>query len=237
MSDDHYYIAGYSAEDDPYSEANGVLKNKLGITNTKDLNEVEAELAALAVQELLQRKPPAEYSVDSLQAIHREIFQDIYPWAGEFRKVDIAKGDTYFEKHQDIAGKLNSLFEGCKSKDYFKGLPAEEFAQESANFLIQLNLIHPFREGNGRSQRLLLSQMALNAGYKIEWSGVSDSAMKKACIDGAEGNGTTMKKMLKLYLEPIPPEPQVEAKALVMENKEKMREKYLVGKKSHKKEP
>ena len=54
MSDDHYYIAGYSAEDDPYSEANGVLKNKLGITNTKDLNEVEAELAALAVQELLQ---------------------------------------------------------------------------------------------------------------------------------------------------------------------------------------
>lgn len=237
MSDDHYYIAGYSAEDDPYSEANGVLKNKLGITNTKDLNEVEAELAALAVQELLLRKPPTEFSVANLQAIHKEIFQEVYPWAGEFRKVDIAKGDTYFEKHQDIATKLDSLFEDCKSKNYFKSLPAEEFAQESANFLIQLNLIHPFREGNGRSQRLLLSQMALNAGYKIEWSGVSDSAMKKACIDGAEGNSSTMKKLLKLYLEPLPPEPVAEAKAAVMENKDKMREKYLVGKKGPRKEP
>jgi cell filamentation protein len=103
MSDGHYYIAGYSAEDDPYSESNGVLKNKLGITNTQDLNEIEADLASLAIQELLQRTPPAAFSVAHLRSIHKEIFHEIYPWACEFRQVDIAKGDTHFVRHQDIA--------------------------------------------------------------------------------------------------------------------------------------
>lgn len=200
MSDDHYYIAGYSAQDDPYSESNGVLKNKLGITNTQDLNEVEADLASLAIQELLQRTPPAAFSIANLRSIHKEIFQEIYPWAGEFRQVDIAKGDTHFARHQDIARRLDALFADCKAKNYFGLLPAEAFAQASASFLIELNLIHPFREGNGRTQRLLLSQIALNAGYQIEWSGISDSAMRKACVDGAEGNGETMKKLLRLYL-------------------------------------
>lgn len=204
MSDDHYYIAGYCAEDDPYSESNGVLKNKLGITNTQDLNEIEADLASLAIQELLQRQTPAEFSVADLRSIHKEIFHEIYPWAGEFRQVDIAKGDTHFVRHQDIASRLDALFDYCKAKGYFCHLPAEAFAQACASFLIELNLIHPFREGNGRSQRLLLSQIALNAGYQIEWSGVSDSAMRKACVDGAEGKGNTMTKLLKLYLSPGP---------------------------------
>lgn len=204
MSDGHYYISGYGAQDDPYSQANGVLTNKLGITNTQDLNEIEADLASLAIQELLEGKPPSEYSVANLRSIHQEIFQDIYPWAGEFRQVDIAKGSTHFVRHQDIARLLDALFEDCKAKGYFSKLSAEAFARESAKFLVQLNLIHPFREGNGRTQRLLLSQMAWNAGYQIEWSGISDSAMRQACTDGAEGKADTMSKLLGLHLSPAP---------------------------------
>lgn len=224
--EDHYYIAGYSAEDDPYSLPNGVLDNKLGITNTQDLNELEADLAALAISNLLKLSPPKDFSVETLKSIHREIFSEIYPWAGKVRVVDIGKGDTHFESHQNIEGKLNALFADCKTKNYFAHLSEDEFAKESAEFLIELNRIHPFREGNGRTQRLLLSQIALNAGYKVAWEGISESAMRQACIDGLSGNPATMKKTLKIYLSPSPSE---ESKAQVLGKIAQLRGQMPVG--------
>lgn len=203
MSDDqHYYIAGYSVEDDPYCQPNGVLTNILGIENTQDLNEFESEMAAIAIKNLLELSPPEEFTVSGLQDIHREIFADVYPWAGKFRVVDIAKGDTVFEPQQTIGEKLEILFDQGKSKNWFAGSSASEFAQLAGDFLIELNRIHPFREGNGRTQRLLLSQMALKVGHRIEWAGISESAMKHACIDGLKGDSGTMKKLLGLYLSP-----------------------------------
>lgn len=211
-SEGHYYIAGYSVEDDPYSLPNGVLDNNLGITNTQDLNDVEGELAALAISNILQLPAPKDFSVEALKSIHLEIFSEIYPWAGKFRVVDIGKGDTHFASHQKIEENLNSLFADCKAKNYFTHLSEEEFGNELAGFLIELNRIHPFREGNGRTQRLLLSQIALNAGYKIAWEGISESAMRQACIDGQNGNSAPIKKIIKIYLSPSPAE---ESKAKV----------------------
>ncbi len=199
-SENHYYVAGYSLDDDPYCHANGVLVNKLEITNTQDLNEVEAELAALAISNLLSLASPKEFSTASLINIHREIFFEIYPWAGKFRTVDIAKGNTHFEAQENIEDRLNSLFASCKSQNYFIGLNENDFATYAADFFIELNRIHPFREGNGRTQRLLLSQLARNAGYKIAWEGISESAMKEACITGLEGNPAKMKKIIQIYL-------------------------------------
>ena len=235
--DDHYYVAGYSAEDDPYSEANGVLKNKLGIMNTKDLNEVEADLAVLAVKELLTRPIPQEFSVVVLQAIHKEIFEEVYPWAGEFRKVDIAKGDTFFETHKEIGKKLDLLFDQCKGKDFFVGLSEEQFSQGLADFLLELNRIHPFREGNGRTQRLLSSQITLNAGYRISWESVSNDAMKRVCIEGVEGDSLPMKKLIKLNLSVAPTEAFDQEKLLVMQRKAALRELYLTPGKEPKNEP
>lgn len=204
--DPHYYVAGYSVEDDPYSQPNGVLINNFGIDNTRDLEEIEAESAALAIQELLKQPPPQEFSVLSLQKIHYEIFCDVYPWAGEFRKVDIAKGDTLFEANTSISSKLDELFAAAKSKNFFSGLSQQDFAQAAGEFLVELNRIHPFREGNGRTQRTLLSQMALRAGYSIGWEGISNDAMKRACVDGLEGNPSTMRRLLNVYLGPAPEE-------------------------------
>lgn len=134
-SNKHYYIAGYSLEDDPYCLANGVLVNKLEITNTQDLNEVEAELAALAISNLLSLTTPKEFSTASLIKIHHEIFFEVYPWAGKFRTVDIAKGNTHFEAQENIEDRLNSLFASCKSQNYFIGLNKNDFATYAADFL------------------------------------------------------------------------------------------------------
>ena len=202
--DPHYYTAGYSVEDDPYSQPNGVLINNFGIENTRDLEEIEAESAALAIQEILKKAPPREFNALTLKKIHYEVFCDVYPWAGEFRKVDIAKGDTYFEKNGNIAGKLDELFARAHSQNFFAGMSLDDFAESTGAFLVELNRIHPFREGNGRTQRTLLSQMAFNAGYFIGWEGVSNDAMRRACVDGLEGNQSTMKRLFKVYLSPLP---------------------------------
>ncbi|SFM85978.1 Fic/DOC family protein [Rugamonas rubra] len=204
--DEHYYVAGYSAEEDPYCQPNGVLLNNFDITTTKELNIIETRSSSLAIEDLLLNPAPTEFAVSNLQAIHKKIFEDVYPWAGKFRVVDIAKGDTFFETHKDIEDKLEVLFDGCKQKNYFTGLALDDFSQELADFLIELNRIHPFREGNGRTQRLLLSHIALNAGYKIAWEGVSDSAMRNACIDGVDGNNVTMIRIFKVYLSLAPKE-------------------------------
>ncbi|QDQ26196.1 hypothetical protein FNU76_07400 [Chitinimonas arctica] len=203
--DPHYYIEGYSIDDDPYSQTNGVLVNLHGLTTTKDLELIEAEYSALAIEEILKREPPSKFDIATLKSIHREIFMDVYPWAGEFRKVDIAKGDTCFEGNENIGEKLRLLFEDCQSRNYYLGLTLPEFSQAVAVFLVELNRIHPFREGNGRAQRVLLSLLALNAGFTIAWEGVSDGAMKQACIDGLAGNFSTMTRLLKVYLETIAP--------------------------------
>lgn len=191
-------------EDDPYSEYNGVLKNNLGIINTYDLNTVEADLTGINIHEILKQPLLHSFSITNINIIHKNIFQDIYSWAGEFRTIDMLKGDTFFESYETISITLESLFNDFQSNNYFKNLSIDDFAQHAAEFLIELNRIHPFREGNGRTQRVLLSQLALRAGYIITWEGIGSSAIKTACIDGLDGKPNTMKNLIKLSLSRHP---------------------------------
>lgn len=94
--DHHYYIDGYNAESDPYAQENGVLKNYFGITDSASLNEVEADIAAVQVQKILKQPPPDTFTPAHLCSVHEQIFSEVYPWAGQYRQVDIAKGDTHF---------------------------------------------------------------------------------------------------------------------------------------------
>lgn len=202
--DEHYYISGYTTQDDPYSQPNGVLINNFGIDDYTKLNEIEAELSSLALQDLLLRPHPEYFNSDYLKFVHKEIFKEIYPWAGQFRKVDIGKADVWFKKHQDIESELDLLFENLNKHDCFGGMSEHEFSEHAGTFLVSLNHIHPFREGNGRTQRLLMSQLAIKNGMIIHWEGISSSAMNKACNDGIAGDPTTMQKLLKIYLGKIP---------------------------------
>ena len=199
--DEHYYVSGYSVEDDPYCQPNGVLINHFNIKDSKSLNEIEAEFSSLALQNILLNPSPEIFTVDYLKFVHNEIFKEIYPWAGQFRKVDIGKADIWFKKHQDIEVQLASLFEKLTAANTFIGLDLNEFSKMAGEFLAELNHIHPFREGNGRTQGLILSQIAIKNDMAINWEGISSSAMNKACNDGIAGNFASMQKLMKIYLE------------------------------------
>lgn len=204
QADDHYYVKGYSAELDPYAQENGVLKNNFGITDSASLNEVEADIAGVQIQKILKEPAPKSFTALHLCALHEQVFSEVYPWAGHYRQVDIAKGDTHFLRHQDIAAKLDTLFSGLAKEGFLQGANPQTFGEFMGEFLVQLNFVHPFREGNGRVQRLLVTQIATNAGLSLDWQPIGNEAMKQACIAGIQGETRPMARLIWLNIKQFP---------------------------------
>lgn len=189
------------SEYDSYSQANGTLINNYNIQNTQNLNILESMLSAKAMYHILIKDNPETFHHSIVKKYHYLLFKDIYPWAGEFRNVDISKNDTHFENVENINNKLFEIFEFLRLNNYLIDLEKNDLIIKVAYFLGEINRVHPFREGNGRTQRLITTQLLLNAGYEIKWSGISDSAMKKACIDFSNGNVNTMIKLMQIYVD------------------------------------
>jgi cell filamentation protein, protein adenylyltransferase len=165
-----------------YEYANGVLRNKLDIRDAEQLKQVEAALTALRILELHARPLLGHFDLAHLKAIHAFTFQDVYAWAGELRQVDIIKDASRFAHFAFLEGQANKLFANLSQENYLQGLSLEQFAARAAYYLGELNVLHPFREGNGRTQRLFISALARDAGFQIAWTTVSEEQMKSASI-------------------------------------------------------
>ena len=202
--DEHYYLAGYSVSADPYVQANGVLINRLGITTTAELNEAEAELVTIRLAMLTETPVQGLFDLAHLQAIHAFLFQDIYPWAGELRRVDIGKSDSAFLPHDNILKVVDAIHADLVAEQYLIGLDSLRFCERAATYLARINTMHPFREGNGRTQRELMQQLANGAGFYINWAGVSQEAMKQACIASMVRKDLgPLTRILRVGLEPL----------------------------------
>jgi cell filamentation protein len=123
-------------------------------------------------------------NIAHLKAIHRHIFQDVHPWAGEFRTVNIARpGQFYFAFTEQILPCLDTVFSGLANDMAFDGpVQQTQFCARAAYYMGELNAVHPFRDGNGRTQREFIRQLALKSGYSLNWSGVTRAAMTEASI-------------------------------------------------------
>ena len=121
-----------------------------------------------------------------LKKIHKYIFRDIYPFAGKYRVEDMWKGETFFYKTEYIEENLTKLLEALKQENYLRELDIEVFPSRIAYYMSEMNMIHPFREGNGRTIREFMRQLALRAGYEIDWSLVEPETLLKASILSAD---------------------------------------------------
>ncbi len=155
---------------DPYLDPDtGVLRNRLGIVDPVVLRRVEADLSLAALADLGTRILPGRYDLDHLCAFHREIFGDVYAWAGEVRTVGIAKSDP-FCLPQFITTYAGEVFSALAADHYLRGLDRTEFVAKLTHYFAEINAIHPFREGNGRAQRVFFRQLGREAGWLIDWS-------------------------------------------------------------------
>jgi len=153
-----------------YYQDTEVYINKLGIKDPDILLSVENDLTYQRLSELHVNPITGRFGVVHLLKIHKYIFQDLYPFAGKIREETIWKGDTQFCESRFISVNLNLLFSKFKADKFFVGLNIEDFSVISASFLGELNMIHPFREGNGRAIREYFRCLALKCGYSVDWS-------------------------------------------------------------------
>lgn len=164
-----------------------VLINKFNLRNQKELSAVEATLVtAKAIQ--WEESPLCEtFDFEHYKKIHYHLFCDLYDWAGQPRTINISKKGTQFCPVDEISRVSKAVFGRLASENYFKGLSKDRFVQEIVDFYERTNELHPFREGNGRTQRVFLAQLAQNAGYKIDFSGVEPDELMIATIQSAQG--------------------------------------------------
>jgi cell filamentation protein len=176
---------------DPHSElGNACPKNFFGITNYTALQPVETVFSFKRQTELEKKGIKGKFDSAHLQAIHRYLFQDVFPWAGEFRVVNISKGNANFGPAMHIAGALRELFDKLAKEKLLVGLAAPAFVGRAAFYLGEINAIHPFREGNGRTQREFIRQLALHAHHPLSWSLVGTGFTQQQMIDASIASHT-----------------------------------------------
>jgi cell filamentation protein len=201
--------------DNPFSRYNGPEKihsryhyqdtevyiNKLRIRDPGILLSIENDLTYQRLSELHLNPITGRFGVTHLMKIHRYIFQDLYAFAGKIRTETIWKGNTKFCDCRYIPENLNALFSRLRADKLFMGLGVDDFAEKSAAFLDELNMIHPFREGNGRAFREFFRCLALKCGYIIDWSLVDKDELLNAFIHAADKDTSRLVYCIKAVIE------------------------------------
>ena len=164
---------------DPYSyPGTDILRNKLGITNDRDLTEAEQRYTT--ARGLAAARLSFAPTAEGYRDLHQHLFQDVYEWAGKDRTVQIGKGGSTFAAPSYITREMDKLFAGMDEKNGFRGLTRDEFFDRLGNHLSELNAIHPFREGNGRTMRQHAVQIARDAGHPIRIASIDKTAWMEA---------------------------------------------------------
>lgn len=191
---------------DPYTYPNSrVMVNKANIRAPSAFTNFE--YAASSTRQLeLESNPTAikelDFGVAHLQAIHAFLLQDVYSWAGQNRAVNIRKGTTDFAKVGDIDRLIGSAQQDLKQKNYLRGSIKTEFVQGMAETYKKLNDAHPFREGNGRSTRIFMSQLARQAGYRIDYGRVDQQQWIDAAVAASKGDLSKSKAVFAAITQP-----------------------------------
>lgn len=167
---------------DPYVyPGTSTLINKFNVQDSDKLQELEALFFLSKKSEPL---PTGIFDYTHLKEIHRHFFSDIYEWAGQERTIDIAKGNSYFCHVQYITKESDKLFLKLKNDNYLCELSAPDFYNKLSFYFNEINAIHPFREGNGRTQRAFCDVIAKQAGYSLNWTEVETERYIQASIAG-----------------------------------------------------
>lgn len=178
----------------------GVLSNLLGITSAEELENAEADITTAVIATIPIEPPMGEFDLAHLQNIHWELFNTIYSWAGEIRTVEISKGSTQFANADMIESAAYSLFRELHAENLLKDLTHNQYIQRLAHYYSEINVLHPFREGNGRTQRTFFSQLVVTAGYHFAWEHLNADENLRVCIAAYESDEAPLAGMLNNLL-------------------------------------
>jgi len=184
---------------DPYVySGTRILRNKLDVRDADDLDLAERRFAAIRAR---QGIPSGNFDLKHLKAIHRHLFQDIFDWAGELRTVEISKGGSQFQFRQFIETGMADVHRRLGASDFLRRLSVTEFAEGAARIIGDVNYVHPFREGNGRTQMYYLKQLAERAGHPLDLTRVDAKGWLEASKASHRGDYGFMAELIEGAVE------------------------------------
>ena len=185
-----------------------VLINKLNITNEKDLYDAERGLVALRTAQLNEEPIQGYFDFNHLKSIHKFLFQDIYRWAGDIRNCNIAKQDLFcLCEYMDSFA--NDIFNKLKKEQYFNKYNYDVKLEKLVELFADINALHPFREGNGRSQREFIEELAKINGIDLNLTTVSKDDMIVASHDSINGHYEKLLEIFKKNSAPLSEEERI----------------------------
>lgn len=173
------------------------LVNKLNIKDPVALDNYETSIVAIKLMALEKQGITGNFDVKHFTGIHKFLFEDIYPFAGLFRTENIAKDYFQFAEWEYIESELFRLLNELKNENFLEGLPKEDFAKRLAYYWSELNVLHPFREGNGRATREFLRQLALKNNYILNIQNVDSKEFLEASIKSIIDTSDLEKELYK----------------------------------------
>ena len=190
---------GYSI--DPISadcyEGTTCLINKFGIKDEKKLSQMETLITTAKCKELEVNPIDGDFGFEHYKAIHRYIFEDLYDWAGQVRTASISKKGTVFTLPESIEPLAVRIFTGLQKENCYIGYDNYRYIESIVDFYCRTNMLHPFREGNGRTQRVFLSQLIRHSGHDINFSTIDTDELMIATIQSANGIVDYLRNLFK----------------------------------------
>lgn len=177
-----------------------VLRNKADLRDAEQLSRFERGVTAVRIQELREKPIQGQYDLAHLQAIHHQVFRDVYDWAGHVRTVDIARGPatdrTVFAFKEDIGVKAALIKASIEDANHLRGLDRRQFASKAGEVYAAVNELHPFREGNGRATREYMSQLAQESGHRLDYTLVGKERWNEAAKLSSRGDLLPIREVL-----------------------------------------
>lgn len=184
---------------DPYSQ-DGVLKNKFGEKDPKKLEILEKRSTIrgwIKLQNELIATPNLNLDAALIKKIHKSLFEDVYDWAGEYRTVNIVKGKTMFANALYVPAALEDLVTKLNRDITSKSITSNNISEKLAYYYGELNMIHPFREGNGRTQKIFIEKVANELGYTLQLEKIDSKKLLEVTIESVNGTGRPLKKVFE----------------------------------------
>ena len=195
----------YAAGADPYCYPDSsVLRNKYDIHDAQLLADIESLYSQQRLAELYTEHPVAgRFGLTHLSRIHRFIFQDVYAWAGKLRTVRIHKGQTTFAYPEHIQSEADRIFASLRREKNLRDLPLPVLIERLTWYVGELNVLHPFREGNGRALRAFLRELTLQQGLLLRFEKLDSGEWLQASIAAYIGDLLKMQALLARIIEPV----------------------------------
>ncbi|MBQ9899172.1 MAG: Fic family protein [Ruminococcus sp.] len=173
-----------------------VLINKLGITDQRELDSVEKQITLLRGTQAEQETEFRDVDFEFYKSLHGTLFGDLYDWAGKLRTINISKKGTVFCKHTELEHLGTLKFARLRELDFLCGMPDSKFLDELTEFYHEMNMLHPFREGNGRTLRLFVTLLVRNTGRDIDFARCDTDLLTIAAVRAAQGDTSLLRDTL-----------------------------------------